>query len=218
MAASSDRLWLNQSRRCVLGMSILPRGHWNVPALATSSGAAQASRRVVGVRGVRALNPLVAALKPCLRRGMSTLTIISRADAKALGLTHYFTGKACFHAHACARLVSNKNCVECKREDQRSPEGRDARRRYRQSPKGCEVQRRYDHSPKGRERERRRGQTSKRRDAERKRRCTPAYHEKVNAREREQRLDRALDTTQPNYNPARAALLLARAHARQADE
>jgi hypothetical protein len=36
---------------------------------------------------------------------MSKLKIISRAKAKALGLTRYYSGKACPHGHVCERLV-----------------------------------------------------------------------------------------------------------------
>lgn len=43
----------------------------------------------------------------------------SRKEARALGLTHYFTGKPCKKGHFDARLVSTKNCVTCNREHQR---------------------------------------------------------------------------------------------------
>lgn len=42
-----------------------------------------------------------------------TGTIISRADARAQGLTRYFTGKACKRQHICERYVSNLECVQC---------------------------------------------------------------------------------------------------------
>lgn len=41
--------------------------------------------------------------------------IISRAEALARGLTHYFTGKLCKSGHLCERRVDSKNCVECHR-------------------------------------------------------------------------------------------------------
>jgi hypothetical protein len=39
--------------------------------------------------------------------------IITRAEAKALGLKRYFTGKPCKRGHVCERLVSNRACLEC---------------------------------------------------------------------------------------------------------
>lgn len=37
----------------------------------------------------------------------------TRAEARARGDRHYFTGKQCKHGHACHRLVSNGACLEC---------------------------------------------------------------------------------------------------------
>ena len=39
--------------------------------------------------------------------------IISREEAKALGLKRYFTGKPCKHGHLAQRKVSNTECVVC---------------------------------------------------------------------------------------------------------
>ena len=41
--------------------------------------------------------------------------IISRAEAKALGLKHYFTGAPCRHGHVAKRQVSSRVCMECAR-------------------------------------------------------------------------------------------------------
>lgn len=41
------------------------------------------------------------------------LKIISRKEAKAQGLKHYFTGKPCAHGHVASRQVSNWVCVVC---------------------------------------------------------------------------------------------------------
>jgi hypothetical protein len=41
------------------------------------------------------------------------MDIISRAEAKAQGLTHYFTGKPCKNGHVAKRLVAGA-CVECR--------------------------------------------------------------------------------------------------------
>jgi 5-methylcytosine-specific restriction endonuclease McrA len=39
--------------------------------------------------------------------------IVTRAEAKALGLKRYFTGKPCKHGHVALRQVVNKSCEEC---------------------------------------------------------------------------------------------------------
>jgi hypothetical protein len=41
--------------------------------------------------------------------------IISRAEARALGLKRYFTGEPCKHGHVAERWVSGRVCVECAR-------------------------------------------------------------------------------------------------------
>ena len=41
---------------------------------------------------------------------------ISRAEAKAVGLKHYFTGKACPKGHVSKRTTHNTSCAECQRE------------------------------------------------------------------------------------------------------
>jgi 5-methylcytosine-specific restriction endonuclease McrA len=41
--------------------------------------------------------------------------LISRSEAKAAGLTRYFTGKPCSNGHLCERMVTNQDCVDCMR-------------------------------------------------------------------------------------------------------
>lgn len=41
------------------------------------------------------------------------MEIIIRKDAKALGLSKYFTGKPCKHGHVEERRTDNGNCKEC---------------------------------------------------------------------------------------------------------
>jgi hypothetical protein len=41
--------------------------------------------------------------------------IISRDEAKALGLKRYFTGEPCKHGHIAERYVSSGDCLECGR-------------------------------------------------------------------------------------------------------
>jgi hypothetical protein len=43
------------------------------------------------------------------------MRIISRKEARALGLTHYFTGKRCKRGHVAERYVCDYACVECHR-------------------------------------------------------------------------------------------------------
>ena len=43
------------------------------------------------------------------------MEIISRKDAKAKGLIHYFTGKPCLHGHLAKRLTRSTDCTECAR-------------------------------------------------------------------------------------------------------
>lgn len=41
--------------------------------------------------------------------------LISRAEAKAAGLSLYYTGKPCKHGHTATRRFPNGNCTECVR-------------------------------------------------------------------------------------------------------
>jgi 5-methylcytosine-specific restriction endonuclease McrA len=41
--------------------------------------------------------------------------IVTRAEAKALGLTRFFTGKPCLHGHISERTVSSKGCLACQK-------------------------------------------------------------------------------------------------------
>jgi 5-methylcytosine-specific restriction endonuclease McrA len=45
--------------------------------------------------------------------------IISRQEARALGLKRYFTGKPCKHGHVAERYTSIGNCVECQAQNYR---------------------------------------------------------------------------------------------------
>lgn len=46
---------------------------------------------------------------------MEDIKIITRKEAKLLGLRRYFTGLPCKHGHIAQREISNGCCVECKR-------------------------------------------------------------------------------------------------------
>jgi hypothetical protein len=41
--------------------------------------------------------------------------IISRDEAKALGLKHFFTGEPCWRGHIAERSVRSGRCLECSR-------------------------------------------------------------------------------------------------------
>lgn len=44
---------------------------------------------------------------------MNSLLIVSRKEAKARGLTRYFTGMPCKHGHVAERYVGNTHCIDC---------------------------------------------------------------------------------------------------------
>lgn len=72
------------------------------------------------------------------------LTVISRGDALAQGLPHYYTG-TCKRGHASPRRVDNGTCVECARERNRSKPAREqgARRRAENADAIREYNRKY---------------------------------------------------------------------------
>ena len=65
------------------------------------------------------------------------MDLISRADAKALGLKRYFTGEPCCKGHIAERRVSDHGCVACGREKARDPELRNKRREYMRQHQAC---------------------------------------------------------------------------------
>jgi hypothetical protein len=60
--------------------------------------------------------------------------IISRADARATRLKHYFTGNPCKNGHVAKRLVSTRTCTACAAERQQTPEFRASAASYRREP------------------------------------------------------------------------------------
>ena len=58
------------------------------------------------------------------------MDIISRKDAKAQGLTHYFTGKPCKHGHIAQRLTSKGICLDCNRNHNRQLQAGGYHREY----------------------------------------------------------------------------------------
>jgi hypothetical protein len=119
------------------------------------------------------------------------MTKITRAQAKALELKYYFTGKPCKNGHVAKKSIGGV-CIVCKKV-------RDSKRRldpeYRARQNAQARKRRLDPEYLARERARKCAQARKRRlDPEyrarqnaqaRKRRLDPEYRERRNARGRE---------------------------------
>jgi hypothetical protein len=92
--------------------------------------------------------------------------IIVRKDAKALGLTRYFTGKPCKHGHIEERTISTRTCRECAR--------------------GMARKWQHDNPDKMRESGRKHYQANTDNERERKRKYRQANPERVLERERKQ--------------------------------
>ncbi len=43
------------------------------------------------------------------------MTLLSRKDAKSIGVKRFFTGKPCIRGHIAERFVSTNSCIECMR-------------------------------------------------------------------------------------------------------
>lgn len=100
--------------------------------------------------------------------------IISRKEARAKGLTRYFTGKPCEAGHVCEGLVDGSRCIECNRVR--------ARKRYYKNHKASKKQ--------GRELARQRYAKDPQRHIEASRRFRARNLELVRARERQRRAAR----------------------------
>lgn len=76
------------------------------------------------------------------------IDIISRKEAKILGLKRYFTGEKCKYGHISERFCSSGRCSECDRILQKSPEYRKKRRAYEQLDYMREKRSFYNKTPK----------------------------------------------------------------------
>jgi hypothetical protein len=86
---------------------------------------------------------------------MNPLTrLISRKEAKALGLTHYFTGLPCKHGHLALRTVSKYACGDCRRMHDRSEKKRAQNARWQAAHKEQERERQRRWGEDNRERKR----------------------------------------------------------------
>lgn len=63
-----------------------------------------------------------------------SMPAMGRAEARARGLTRYFTGRPCYQGHISKRQVANKRCVMCQRAAQNAlnatPEAKARRKAY----------------------------------------------------------------------------------------
>lgn len=48
------------------------------------------------------------------------MELVSQSEAKARGLTRYFTGKPCRHGHLAERMLSDRRCTDCHRAEVRA--------------------------------------------------------------------------------------------------
>jgi 5-methylcytosine-specific restriction endonuclease McrA len=58
--------------------------------------------------------------------------LISRSEARAAGLTRFFTGKPCPKGHLCQRMVTNYDCIDCMRARSAKAYGDEARAKSRE--------------------------------------------------------------------------------------
>lgn len=107
--------------------------------------------------------------------------IISRDDARAKGLSHYFTGKPCPRGHIAPRFVSSRGCKECCREKmlERVAKDRDAhnekQRQWRTENRGKWKEYRKAHYEKHKDKNLERSREYKERNRERLREYQAEY-------------------------------------------
>lgn len=65
--------------------------------------------------------------------------VVSKADAKALGLPRYFTGNPCIRGHIAERQVSNGGCLDCSRVLGLDVKRAGSRRRYHANKESAAV-------------------------------------------------------------------------------
>lgn len=135
---------------------------------------------------------------------MSDREIISRAEAKSLGLTRYYTGVECKNGHVAERMERTRSCLECHAHSQRARREANAEKvreqelRYRESSreKRSAGQRQYYHANKEKVRQYRANNAERLKEydrqyqvanAERKREYRQAHHEKISERNRQWR-------------------------------
>lgn len=101
----------------------------------------------------------------------------TRAEAKALGVTRYFTGKPCLRGHVAERYALDGHCHECRRQYDAKPEHKERKRQYHAmydaKPEARERKRQFDATyramPEAKERQRQRAATPEVKEYERQR-------------------------------------------------
>lgn len=112
--------------------------------------------------------------------------IISRSDAKAKGLSRYFTGKACKHGHISFRRTVNGTCIECLRNTETRHREK-YREKYRDKwRKSSAISRKRDPEA-ARTRSNKWSRANRSKDVERKRKWRKANPDKHHAAEKRRR-------------------------------
>lgn len=144
------------------------------------------------------------------------MKIITRSEAKALGLKRYFTGKPCNNGHVCERNTSDAKCNECatinekNRAPRNSDEDRESRHQYREKNKETIAAKKREYYAKNRDaiNERRKSKELENPETAREKRLAyqRANRESINARQRRNRannLDRFKEMERRNASKNR---------------
>lgn len=106
------------------------------------------------------------------------IDVVSRADAKAIGLSKYFTGEPCLRGHISTRNTKSGRCHACSQEDKKN--NREAvnewQREYRRRDPEKAKERDTAWRARNLERAREVGRNSYRRNADARREYARAYH------------------------------------------
>jgi len=88
------------------------------------------------------------------------MDVITRKQAKELGLRRYYTGKPCKYGHIAQRQCASGRCTKCDSELQKTPEYRKKRREFENSESQKSKRLIYDQSKSRKESVRRRSNAS----------------------------------------------------------
>jgi hypothetical protein len=114
------------------------------------------------------------------------IDVVSRADAKAIGLSKYFTGEPCLRGHISTRNTKSGRCHACSQEDKKN--NREAvnewQREYRRRDPEKANERDTAWRARNLERAREVGRNSYRRNADARREYARAYHSQPHVKER----------------------------------
>jgi len=102
----------------------------------------------------------------------------TRAEALALGVMRYFTGKPCKGGHTAERYAVNGECYECLRQRNATPEYKERKRQHNATPEYKERLRQRNATPEEKERLRQRNATPEEKERQRQRNATPECKER----------------------------------------